>query len=483
MWKKWIGMNETDTMTGTVGEAGKTTGRNKLIVYFAGLIAALAGLLFGLDIGVISGVLPELERPNVWNIDTGMAQEIVSSLLLGAFIGTVLSGFISRKFGRRNAILISAVIFAAGSVLAAFSSGPYMLIGIRFVLGIAVGIASFTAPLYLSEMAPENIRGALVSMYQLMITVGIVLAFISDTVFSYYHNWRGMVGIVAVPASFMFAGVLFLPRSPRWLVLVNRREEAERVLGRLRGTHEEVKEELREIEKNLELRKAGGSLLINRSFLKVLFLGATLQIFQQFTGINVVMYYAPRIFRDAGMMSTAQQMWGTVFVGLVNVFATFIAIAFVDRFGRKPILYIGYIVMGSSMLSLGLMFHTGRIAVNPTVQYTAIAALFIFIAGFAMSAGPVIWVICSEVYPLAGRDIGITVSTATNWLCNAIVGATFLTMLKALGDDITFWIFTSINFSFLAILWFFVPETKGISLEKIEKNLFSGGRKLREIGR
>jgi SP family galactose:H+ symporter-like MFS transporter len=221
--------------------------------------------------------------------------------------------------------------------------------------------------------------------------------------------------------------------------------------------------------------------LRNKNFRKAIFLGIALQAMQQFTGMNVVMYYAPKIFKDAGFASDTQQMWGTVLVGLINVLATFIAIAFVDRFGRKPILYIGYAVMGGAMWVLGSMFFIGILSA-PSVQYIAIGSLLIFIVGFAMSAGPIIWVLCSEIYPLAGRDLGITVSTATNWLCNAIVGATFLTLLNAIGDDMTFWLYGTLNIIFIAIIFIFSPETKGISLEKIEKNLLSG-KKLRRIGR
>ncbi|MFC1480129.1 sugar porter family MFS transporter [Candidatus Omnitrophota bacterium] len=451
----------------------------KGLVYVVAFTAALAGLLFGLDIGVISGALPFLAKQ--FGAGTGAQEFIVSSLLVGAVIGTLISGLISRKFGRKNALLVSAVVFAIGALFSTMATSTVMLIAIRLFLGMAVGIASFTAPLYLSEMAPQRIRGALISMYQLMITIGILMAYISDTFLSYGAHWRAMFGVLAIPATLMFIGVLLLPKSPRWLVLAGRKKRAREVLRKLRYANE-VEGELNEIEKTLETRQSGFQLLKSSGpFRKALFLGIGLQAVQQFTGMNVIMYYAPKIFNIAGFSTTTQAMWGTVLVGLVNVLATFIAIAFVDRVGRKPILFIGFVVMGLSMGALGLMFHIGM-HVSQAVQFAAIGALLIFITGFAMSTGPIIWVICSEIYPLVGRDLGITTSTATNWLCNAIVGATFLTLLNVLGPSNTFWLYGSLNLLFIIFLFLFVPETKGVSLEKIERNLMSGKRLVR-IGR
>jgi len=451
----------------------------KFLVYVVALTAALAGLLFGLDIGVISGALPFIAKQ--FKAGTSAQEFVVSSLLVGAVIGTLLSGFLSRRYGRKNALLVSAVVFAAGSILSAISASTIMLMAVRLFLGVAVGIASFTAPLYLSEMAPEKIRGALISMYQLLITIGILSAYLSDTALSYGGHWRVMLGILAIPATLMFIGVFLLPKSPRWLVLAGKRKRAEEVLMKLRY-EDEVEKELVDIEKTMEIKQDGPELFrTSGQFRKVIFLGIGLQAIQQFTGMNVVMYYAPKIFKIAGFASTTQAMWGTVLVGLINVLATFIAIAFVDRLGRKPILFAGFVVMGLSMGALGLMFNIG-IHVSEAVQYAAIGALLLFIIGFAMSAGPIIWVICSEIYPLSGRDFGITASTATNWLCNAVVGATFLTLLNVLGPARTFWLYGALNILFIMFLFMFVPETKGISLEKIEENLMSG-KKLINIGR
>ncbi|WP_277269352.1 MFS transporter, partial [Pantoea septica] len=204
-----------------------------------------------------------------------------------------------------------------------------------------------------------------------------------------------------------------------------------------------------------------------------------LQVMQQFTGMNVIMYYAPKIFEIAGFTNTTEQMWGTVIVGLVNVLATFIAIGLVDRWGRKPTLILGFLVMAAGMGVLGTMLHMG--IHSQGAQYFAIAMLLMFIVGFAMSAGPLIWVLCSEIQPLKGRDFGITVSTATNWIANMIVGATFLTMLNTLGNANTFWVYALLNVFFIVLTLMLIPETKNVSLEHIERNLMSG-KKLRDIG-
>lgn len=489
-------------------------GKIKPIVYFVGFTAALAGLLFGLDVGVISGANESIQRD--FGISDARIEHIVSALLWGAVLGVLLSGLFSTRLGRRGTILVSALVFAAGSLFCAAAPGPNTLVAARFFLGIAVGMASFVAPLYLSEIAPQSVRGAMISMYQLMITIGIVMAFLSDTFFSTYANlqpiadhvgksvawligpsgqaaietytatpWRWMLGIVAVPAALMFAGMAFLPESPRWLVLKKRIEEARAVLRRLASNEAEATRELEDIQSGLRVEQKGFALFRdNPNFRRAVWLGVGLQVIQQFTGINVVMYYAPRILQEAGFSTTVEQMWGTVLVGTVNVLSTFIAIAFVDRLGRKPIMFAGFTVMGAGMLSLGALFHLG-LGGNEhgmAMSYVAIAALVVFIIGFAMSAGPIIWIICSEIYPLAGRDFGITCSTVTNWAANAVVGMTFLTMLNGLGPGNTFLLYGAINAAFIAFFIYFVPETKGVSLESIEAKLL-GGARLREIGK
>ena len=485
-------MNDEKTLSGKL--------KYKPIVYITGLTAALAGLLFGLDIGVISGALPYIGKE--FGSNTIQLENIVSALLWGATFGALISGYFTKKYGRKCTLLIAAIVFALGSLGCSLAPSVKILIGLRFFLGIAVGMASFTAPLYLSEIAPKAIRGSMISMYQLLITIGIVIAFLSDTYFATYANvlghigghWRVMLGILVIPSIIMFIAVYFLPESPRWLFLKGRKSGANDVLSKIRNTEEEIRSEMDEIEETLKVKQDGFKLFTgNSNFRKVIFLGIGLQIIQQLTGINVVMYYAPKIFEIAGFGTVSEQMWGTVLVGCVNVLATFIAIAFVDKIGRKPIMYTGFVVMGISMCMVGLMFKTGldshpaidaasTVAPHHFITFAAIAFLLVFIVGFAMSAGPIIWVLCSEIYPLGGRDLGITASTATNWIVNGIVALTFLSLLENFGHGNTFLLYGLLEIVFIIVFLLFVPETKGISLEKIEENLMSGKR-LKEIGR
>ena len=451
---------------------------NKMMTLFVCFLAALAGLLFGLDIGVIAGALPFIAKE--FNVSAHQQEWIVSSMMFGAAIGAIGSGWMSSHLGRKKSLMAGAILFVAGSLLSALSTSPEMLIAARVLLGLAVGVASYTAPLYLSEIAPGNIRGSMISLYQLMITIGILGAYLSDTALSYTGNWRWMLGVITIPALLLLIGVIFLPNSPRWLAARGNFQDAKRVLDRLRDTSEQAKRELDEIRESLKVKQTGWSLFKNNSnFRRAVYLGILLQVMQQFTGMNVIMYYAPKIFEIAGFADTNQQMWGTVIVGLINVLSTFIAIGLVDRWGRKPTLILGFIVMAAGMGILGSMLHFGIHSVG--AQYFAIAMLLMFIIGFAMSAGPLIWVLCSEIQPLKGRDFGITVSTTTNWIANMIVGATFLTLLNTLGNAPTFGLYALLNLVFIVLTLWLIPETKNVSLEHIERNLMQG-KKLRHIG-
>jgi len=442
------------------------------------ILAALAGLMFGLDIGVISGATQFIQAE--FGVSDHTIEWIVSAMMFGAAVGAAFAGWLSVRLGRKRSLILGAALFVAGSLLCGGAWSPDTLIAARFILGIAIGIAAFTAPLYLAEVAAEDVRGAMISIYQLMITIGIFIAFLSDTAFSYSGNWRWMLGVIAIPGALFLVGLLMLPDSPRWLIMRQRKDEAIGVLQRLRGDPAIVAREAADIEEQLATPQQGWRLFLeNRNFRRSVALGIALQLVQQFTGMNVVMYYAPRIFRDMGY-DTAMQMWFTAAVGLTNVLATFIAIGLVDRWGRRPILYAGFTVMAIGLGVVGTMMHLG-IAGHVEQAFT-VAMLLVFIVGFAMSAGPLIWVLCSEVQPLKGRDFGIGCSTFTNWIANMIVGATFLSLLNGIGHAATFWLYAALNLIFLSFTYLFVPETKGVTLEQIERNLMRGVR-LRDIGK
>ncbi|MGO4504133.1 MULTISPECIES: sugar porter family MFS transporter [unclassified Dyella] len=450
----------------------------KVTIIFTCVLAALAGLMFGLDIGVISGATQFIQAE--YKVSDHMIEWIVSSMMFGAAVGAVGAGWLSATLGRKRSLILGAVLFILGSLLSGGAWSPETLIAARVVLGLAIGLATFTAPLYLAEVAPERIRGAMISTYQLMITIGILVAFLSDTALSYNGAWRWMLGIIAIPGVLFLLGVMFLPDSPRWLMMRGRRDEAIEVLQRLRGDSVVVAREAADIEEQLKTPQRGWHLFKdNRNFRRSVWLGVLLQLMQQFTGMNVVMYYAPRIFKEMGY-DTSAQMWFTALVGLTNVLATFIAIALIDRWGRKPILYTGFAVMAVGLGVVGTMMNNG--IHDHGAQIFTVTMLLIFIVGFAMSAGPLVWTLCSEIQPLKGRDFGIACSTFTNWICNMIVGFTFLSLLNGIGNAHTFWLYAALNAVFILVTFWLVPETKGVTLEQIERNLMSGKR-LREIGR
>ncbi|ACI50184.1 sugar transporter [Gluconacetobacter diazotrophicus PA1 5] len=465
------------------GYAATTGSRHlrKAVPGRAGLVAglaAVAGLMFGLDIGVISGALSLIAQE--FDATQFQQEAIVAAMMLGAAVGVPIAGWLSFDLGRKRTLVIGASLFIVGSTACALSGSVGMLIAARIVLGLAIGISTFTAPLYIAEIADAANRGAMVSIYQLMVTIGILTAFVSDALFAYFDAWRWMLGIVAFPGIVFLIGVAFLPASPRWLMLRGRRDEARRALLELRGQAHGVARELSEIDAQLRTQGRGWALFrSNRNFRRAVFLGVMLQCVQQFTGMNVVMYYAPRIFGLAGFAEHAR-LWGTATVGGVNMAATFMAIWLVDRWGRRPILICGLMVMSVGMAGLGLMLREGM--GQGADQTMAVALLLCFVAGFAFSAGPLVWVLCSEIQPLQGRDFGIACSTATNWISNMIVGVSFLTLLDRLGRPETFWLYAGLNALFVVLVALFVPETKGLSLERIERDLM-GGVRLRDIGR
>lgn len=444
---------------------------------FIGMLGALAGLMFGMDIGVISGAQHFIQQD--FRVSDTVLERIVSWMMLGAAAGAIGAGWISATLGRKKSLLLGSLIFVGGSVLCGVAWSIDVLLTGRLILGISIGVLSFTAPLYLAEIAPENIRGSMVSLYQLMITIGVFLAFLSDTAFSYSGNWHWMLGIIGIPGALFFVGVFALPDSPRWLMMRGRNEEATRILARLRDNPEVVKREEEEIAEQLRIPQRGWHMFLeNKNFRRSVGLGILLQVAQQLTGINVVMYYAPRIFQDLGYR-THPQMWFTAAVGLINVLATLIAIFFVDKWGRKPILYAGFTIMAVGLGIFGTMMHLGTSTFDERIF--TVAMLLVFIVGFAMSAGPLIWILCSEVQPIKGRDFGIACSTLTNWVANFVVGVTFLSLLNNFGQAQTFWLYSGFNVLFLLMTFFLVPETKNITLEHIERNLMAG-KPLRRIG-
>lgn len=447
-------------------------------VYFIGSIAALAGLLFGFDTGIISGAITFITKQ--YHLSTEMEGLVVSSVLIGAVCGTLISNIISRLYGRKKALISASILFVIGALGSAFTVGPYFLIIVRFFLGIAIGIASYTAPLYLAEISPQEVRGRIIAFYQLMIAAGLLAAYCSDMLFTPSGSWRWMLGVPAIPATIMLISSLWLPRSPRWLMLKQKTQEAKSVLMQIltkehaQAAFDEISERLRQDKKV----QKGWRVLRDPKFRIVLALGVGIQMMQQWTGCNIVLYYAPMIFKLAGFSSPVQQMWGTIAVGVVMMVTTIIAVKYVDKWGRRPILYGGLFAMTISLLSLSLV--TGYAAHSSALQVIAITSVLVYVFGFAISLGPIVWILCSEIFPIYARDFGIMVTTAGNWIFNAMLAQVFPSLIAWLGNKVFFIFVGSCVLSFIFIKCF-VPETKGISLEKIEANL-AAGKSLKHIG-
>ena len=316
-----------------------------------------------------------------------------------------------------------------------------------------------------------------------MVTVGILVAFLSDTYFSYTGDWRAMLMVIAIPAVLLILCVLALPESPRWLASKGRYQDSADVLSTMHTNIEIAKEELHDIKENLKVKQAGWELFkANKNVRRAVFLGVLLQFMQQLTGFNIIMYYSPKILSIAGFSSTEEQMIGTVVNGLVFVLATFIAVGTVDKSGRKPALKRCFAIMAVSLFVLGVCFfglESGSTA--SWIPYLSAGMVLLAIIGFGFGAGPVVWILCSEIQPLKSRDFGIACSTMTNWLSCTLIGATFLTLLDTLGSTMTFWLYALLNALFVYLTIRYVPETKGVTLEKIEQNLMEG-KKLKDIG-
>lgn len=455
-------------MTPTTPAPARSRTRNALIWMFG----ALGGILWGYDTGVISGAMLFIKQ----DIPLSPFQQglVVSGLLVGAMAGAGASGRLSDVWGRRRLILWAAVVFTAGTVGAMLATTAWMLVAFRFVIGIGVGIASVVVPLYLTELAPKQSRGGLTSLMQLLVTVGILVAYVTDYALADTGSWRWMLGLGAVPAVLLGIGIYFQPESPRWLVKHGRADQARTVLTRLRGSNaEEVEQELDEIraadrEKEAENAVGVGELLTPR-LRRVVLLGLGLVFFQNFIGINTIIYYAPTLLTTLGF-GTSGAILANVGIGVVNVLMTLPALRMIDRVGRKSLLAVGSIGMLVSMLVLGVANVVG-VSYGPLLVAITLGSILVYIASFAVSWGPVQWVMLPELFPLRMRGSAVGMCLVFNWLFNMAVALVFPVLLDITGPGAMF-----LLFALMAVLsfWFVqrgLIETKGKSLEAIEQEV------------
>jgi sugar porter (SP) family MFS transporter len=438
------------------------------MIYFFG---ALGGVLFGYDTGVISGAL--LFIPNDFKLSPYLQGAIVAGLLLGAMIGAAFAGRLSDQWGRRRLIIIAAIVFTGGALLAAFAPTVAVLVLARFILGLAVGSAALVVPLYLAEIAPTEIRGAIASLNQMMIVVGILIAFIVNAALASSGDWRLMVGLAAVPGAVLLIGMLFMPETPRYLVHAGEEDSAREVLEELPGDErpEERIEEIREVEHEEEETGIRG--LLRAKWVRPALIVATgLAVFQQLVGINTIIYFAPTTLTNVGFAKTSA-IYANLIIGAINVLMTIIAIKIIDRVGRKPMLFAGVAGMVASMLVLGISLsalptphHPG----DPAAVITLVC-LATFIASFAATWGPVVWVMIPEVLPLSVRGTAMGVAVFGNWAANFAVSQTFPPLLSALGPGPVFLGYAVLGIISGVFVKAMVTETKGRSLEEIEADL------------
>jgi SP family galactose:H+ symporter-like MFS transporter len=441
----------------------------KHFVYLATAISALGGMLFGYDIGVISGAILFIKKE--FSLSAGMEEIVVSSVLLGSLIGTVAGGVLADRLGRRRLLIVTAIVFGLGAVAAALAPGTASLIGARVVAGAAIGIASFVAPLYISEIAPVAIRGKLVSINQVALTSGIVLSYCIDYAFAGTQAWRWMFAMAVIPAAAFGIGLLFIPNSPRWLAGRGRTDQARAVLKRIRAP-EQVEVELNQIQQSVGQQKGNWSELLSPFLRPAMIVGVGLAIAQQITGINTVIYYAPTIFKFAGLSSASVAILASVGVGVVNVVFTLVAMQLIDRVGRRPLLLASLAGMALGLTVLGLAFSLPQL--SGSLGWIAVASLMVYVGSFAVGLGPVFWLILSEIYPLRIRGRAMSVGTVANWSANLIVALSFLTLTQVLGKAFTFWLYGVVTIGAWLFAFFLVPETKGKTLEEIEAHWRAG---------
>jgi sugar porter (SP) family MFS transporter len=455
-------------------------GMNNFFIYLIVSIVAFSGILFGFDTGVIAGVLEPIIAH--FHLTTVQTEIMVSSVLLGALLGAYGSGKVSDIYGRRTILLSAAVCFIVGTLASALAMTISMLVIGRAILGLAIGMTSFTAPLYISEVAPKENRGSLVILNTVMVTLGIVIAYSVDFAFSQASAWRWMLGIGVIPAILMGLGLLFLPKSPRGLMEKGKTRLAHSILSRIRRTSSAAEQELSEIQqiisKEKSYKKYSTISLYRSHFRPILLVGIALATIQQVTGINVILYYSPMVMQMIGFKLLWAKMLGTMGLGITNFLMTVVALCLVDKVGRRILLLIGLsgMVICLMIVALGLSPHLPSV-----LHWICFYALILFVAFYALSIGCLFWLLISEIYPLKIRGQAMSVAATVNWTTNFIVALTFLSLTQFLGVQWTFGLYALVAFFSVIFCYYFVPETKRISLELIEQHLLAG-KPLRKLG-
>ena len=452
---------------------------NRAFLLLITCVTALGGLLFGYDTGVINGAQFYLSK--YFELSDGMKGWVVGSALIGCLVGAILAGPISIKIGRKHSLIISAILFtisAWGSGLPAiFPESVSLLVFFRIIGGLGIGMASMNAPMYIAEIAPAKKRGNLVTYYQLAIVIGFFVVFLATYLIgnslseaqNLEFGWRRMFWSELIPAGLFLTLLFFVPKSPRWLALKGRNEESLSVLTKIHGA-EMAQIESNEIQASLSSEKNTTKInYLSKGILTIIVIGSVLSILQQFTGINAVLYYGADIFEQALGFGKEDVLKQQILLAFINLIFTFVAMATVDKFGRKPLIYIGSIGMIVGFLLLGITLQ------QQTIGILSLIGVLVFIGSFSLSMGPVVWVLLSEMFPNKIRSVAMSAAVAAQWAANYVVSQSFPVVSGSEINNNDFWNGSFVYFIFIAFIvliiiftYKFLPETKGKSLEELE---------------
>ncbi|MBW1654101.1 sugar porter family MFS transporter [Flavobacterium quisquiliarum] len=446
-------------------------------IIFLSIIGAIGGFLFGYDVAVISGTIEQVSKQFALdNVSTGW---YVGCALIGSIIGVAFAGKIADVLGRKWTMLLAATLFTISAAGCMFVNSFEALIWARILGGMGIGVASVVSPLYISEVSPARFRGTLVTLYQLAITVGIVASYFANAkVLSWAMSgqfeeqwaklvfqteyWRGMLGLCGIPSFLFFLIIFFIPESPRWQISKNNLVAAERTLTQLFGA-QEAQEQIENTKKSISNKeKSDWRILFQPGYRTALFIGMSLAILGQFMGVNVIFYYGPIIFKEAGMASQGSLDFQIV-IGVVNVLSTILGMYLVDKIGRKQLVYIGVTGMFAMLIAIGAYFYLQFN--NPNILLYLIIGYIFFCA---ISICVVIWVLISEMYPVKVRGLAMSMAGFSLWIGSYLIGQLTPVLLESLSPAISFWIFAVMCIPYLLITRFYVPETTGKSLEEIE---------------
>lgn len=437
-------------------------------VIMISIVAAIGGLLFGYDTAVIAGAIGSIQT--IFDLSPALTGWAASSAIWGCIIGVAIAGILSDKFGRKKILILSAILFAMSAIGSSIPNNLTQFVIARLIGGVGVGIASMLSPMYISEIAPANIRGTLVTLYQLAIVIGINLIYFinlkivasGDAQWILDTGWRIMLGSELIPALLFFVLLIFIPESPRWLVTKGKLGEAKTILEKING-QSIATEQLTEIQDSFKEEKGSIKELFVSDLRMAMIIGMFLAFFSQITGINAIIYYAPEIFKSVGF-GTDSAMFQTVIIGIVNTIFTFVALAFIDKYGRRTLLLWGITGMIICLGGVGFMFHIESSS-GPWLLLFVLG----FIASFAMSLGPIPWVLIAEIFPTKVRGIAMSFSVLMLWIGVVLITQLTPVFLDSIGGAFTFWTFMFNAIILIIFTYKIIPETKGKTLEEIGK--------------